>query len=138
MFYPYNSNTTDTHPLPGFVCAIFIGCIIWGSITASFYTMNRNIRNSHADTTCLLLDYQVTEHVCMTCGLSCSTYKCFDETLKLSYSISNGIYINGTSNSHDRGVQHQQQQVCFLSSVIFLYLSFFAFRLVRTTLVFTI
>ena len=112
-----------------FLLLTFIVCIIWGSITAPFYTKQQNIRNSHSNTNCLLLAYKVTEHYCTSCGYGCWTYKCFDETLNASYPISNGIYVNGTSNSYRRHSQHQQQQIgktytCFynvnnITSVIF-------------------
>ena len=129
MFYSSSSNTQDSPPLSWYVCAMCIGCIIWGSITASFYTKQQNIRYSHTNTACLLLEYTAKEHRCVQCGFGCIEYKCFDETLQLSYPIANGSYINSTFNSYNRGSQREQQQIgqnytCFynlneVTSVVF-------------------
>ena len=103
-----------------FLCPIFfilsLGCVIWGSITASFYAKNQHIRTTHTNTTCLLLDYRVTKHLCQTCDTDskCSTYPCFDEILRLSYPIFNGSYINGICQGFNRDEMHEQQEVGFL------------------------
>lgn len=103
-----------------FLCPIFfilsLGCIIWGSITASFYAKSQQIIRSHTNTTCLLLEYRVREHLCQTCdgNSKCSMYQCFDEVFRLSYSIANGSYIKGISKEFNRDEMHKQQQVDFL------------------------
>ena len=103
-----------------FLCPILfilsLGCIIWGSITASFYAKNRNIINSHRMSTCLLLDYRVTKHFCQSCesDSSCSTYECFDEIFWLSYAIFNESRIIGISHSFNREEMHEQRKVCFM------------------------
>ena len=94
---------------------IAFSCIIWGPITASMYVTNRNIRNSHTNTTCLLMDYEVVEHECTICDFVCSTYKCFDEILFLSYSILNGSHINATTSGYKDRREQLQRQVRYFS-----------------------
>jgi hypothetical protein len=103
-----------------FLCPILfilsLGCIIWGSITASFYAKNRNIIQSHRISNCLLLDYRVTEHLCQSCDgdASCTIYQCFDEILWLSYTISNGSRTIGISHRFNQEEMHRQRKVCIV------------------------
>ncbi len=95
-----------------YVCAIFIPCIIWGSISASWYVKYKNIRNMYTPTTCLLLNYTVNSHQCEDCGTdSCTYYTCFDERFVVSYPISNNSYITSIFSSLDNAEKHQQTQV---------------------------
>ena len=91
----------------------FIVFIIVGSIAASQYVKDRNIRNLHKNTSCLLLNYSISEHQCETCGqYGCSNYKCFDEHFQVSYPIFNHTRITSVIASFNENKRHVQTVVC--------------------------
>jgi hypothetical protein len=95
-----------------YLCWFSIVFIIWGSISASSYVEYQNIRNSHTNTTCLLLNYTVRENKCQTCGnYGYFSYTCFDEQFLLLYSIFNGRDVTSVYRSFGNSRMHDQRQV---------------------------
>ncbi|CAF4213346.1 unnamed protein product [Adineta steineri] len=95
-----------------FLCWVFVGCIIWGSISASHYVQYKNIRNTYDTTTCLILNYTVTKHTCQDCNNNyCTDYTCYDERFSLKYPIADGTYITSSFSSSNERNQYQQTQI---------------------------
>lgn len=90
---------------------LLVNCLFRIWIDGTSYISGRNIRNSHINTTCILLNYTVYEKICK-CGFICADYQCFDEEFFISYFISNGSYITSNFQSLKRTKKHTQTQVC--------------------------
>ncbi|CAF0889552.1 unnamed protein product [Adineta steineri] len=96
----------------GFLCCAFIGCVIWGSISASHYVKYKNIEKDYAVTTCLVLNYTVTTHTCQYCTSNgCTQYRCFDERFSLKYPIADGTIVTSIFSSSHRENPYQQTQI---------------------------
>lgn len=93
---------------------IFAGSpfIIWGSITASYYVKDRHTRDTYTNTTCLLLNYTLHKHLCISCYYyGCRYYNCFDEYFTLSYPTLNNTIIETTVVAWSNAQQHAQREV---------------------------
>jgi hypothetical protein len=93
-------------------CAVFVGCIIWGSFSAAHYVNYQNTRSVYTSTICLLLNYTVVQHTRQYCSSNvCASYTCFDERFLVTYPISNNTYITSVFSSFDEDKPYQQSQV---------------------------
>ncbi|CAF3310563.1 unnamed protein product [Rotaria socialis] len=97
------------------IALMFTPLILWGSIEASSYVTNRDIRNAFTNTTCLLLIYTVLKHTCedriQSRGTNPNEYTCFDETFHVSYPIFNRTQITSIFHSARKKKAHQQTQI---------------------------
>lgn len=92
-------------------CA-FIPCIIWGSISASYYVRYQNIRKIYTNTSCLLVNYTSHKYRCGTCYRDgCDYYQCFNELFTVQYPIWNNTYITSDFATFASKNRHEQREV---------------------------
>ncbi|CAF1292724.1 unnamed protein product [Adineta ricciae] len=77
------------------VCLVLllIPGLIWGGIGALSYLRHRNARNNYVSTACQVVNYAQLEHYCVDCTLfHCTTHRCFDEQILVTYVVNNKSY----------------------------------------------
>ena len=93
-----------------FLCFV---CLLFGALLAARHNMKRNLRNSLTNTTCLLVNYTVSE---TQCGVSTGQgigvlVPCSHETFQFQYSIADQKQIISELTFTDSSLNHRQTRV---------------------------